>query len=84
MNTTGTINLNDKNQVLGYAFNREDGSLSLGSFISAAIGRKVVLQNISSKIDDFVFTETGQILYKLRVVYTNSSKTTVEYILRTV
>lgn len=80
--TEKSIDVNDANQVLGYAFNPVDSSLTTAPFLVGEVGREVRRAdtaggNLGGKAagDDFSYYEGTDLLYVIRVLYNDLSKT---------
>lgn len=80
--TDKSIDVNDGSQILGYAFNVVDNSLTTGSFLVGKIGRQVTRADtamgnlgMSAAGDDFAFFEGATLLYTLRILYADTDKT---------
>ena len=71
----------DPGQVQQLAFNDVDASLTTGGFLTAKVGRKIVqtISTTSSPNDTltFTFSENGTQLYQFKVIYTDSSYSTM-------
>lgn len=79
--TTKTMEINDSAQALGSAFNRVDNSLTTGSFLVGKVSRKVARADTDSGDlggaaagDDFSYSENGNLLYTIRVLYSDIDK----------
>lgn len=75
----GTI---DQEQIFGYVYNHSDKSLSTSSFLTGKAGRKVskvntAAENLGGSLagDDFIYSEEGDTLYTIRVLYSDVTKT---------
>lgn len=75
-NTDKSIQVNDASQVLGYVFNPSDNSLTTGSFLVGKVGRKIDLSLFDAVTEDYTYSEDGDTLYVIRIVYTDADKTT--------
>ena len=80
--TEKNIDINDASQVLGLAFNKMDNSLTTGSFLVGVVGRLVTRTDTAAPDlggaaagDDFAYTENGDPLYTLRILYSDVGKT---------
>lgn len=80
--TTKTMEINDSAQAIGAAFNRVDNSLTTGPFLVGKVNRKVSRINTAggnlggaAAGDDFSFSENGNLLYTIRVLYNDIDKT---------
>ena len=80
--TDKSIDVNDASQVLGYAFNPVDNSLTTAPFLVGVVGRKVQRVDTapgdlggSAAGDDFSYYEGTDLLYTIRVLYNDVGKT---------
>ena len=71
------------NNVLAAAYNAVDESLSTSTFVTAVVGRKIEITAISGTVDDIIHSQSGTVLYTLRVTYNNSAHDSVVSIERT-
>lgn len=80
-NTTKGFTDRDANQVQQLVFNDVDASLTTGGFLTGKVGRKIVqtISTTSSPNDTltFTFSENGIQLYQFKVIYTDSSYSTM-------
>jgi hypothetical protein len=74
----------DQQQIMQRAFNAEDNSLSVGSFLAGKVGLKVQREVISATIDDFHYKDGSTVLYTIRVTYDDADHTNVNSAERTV
>ncbi len=63
----------DASQVLQAAYNDNDGTIAVGSFVAGKLGHKVERSIVNPTTDDFEFYDNAILLYTIRVVYTNSA-----------
>lgn len=84
MSTTKRMSERDANQTLQMSFNDVNDTLSVDGFVVGKVGRAVERNIISSTIDDYEFYEGSDLLYTLRVTYSNSSHDDVNRVERTV
>lgn len=82
--TDKDVSVNDASQVLGYAFNPVDNSLTTGSFLVGAVGREIQRAdtsggNLAGKAagDDWSFYEGADLLYVIRVLYNDVGKSDI-------
>lgn len=80
--TDKSVEVNDASQVLGYAFNPVDNSLTTGSFLVGQVGRQVTRTDTAGGNlggqpagDDFSYYEGSDLLYTIRILYSDSAKT---------
>jgi hypothetical protein len=75
--TKPTSDLSGDNVLRG-SFNSEDNSISVNGFLVGKIGRKVEqtisTTTVANDTETFVFSESGTILYSIRVIYTNGTR----------
>jgi len=64
----------DANQTLRFAFNEQDRTLAVGSFITTKINHKVVKANTSSTIEQYSYYDGTNLLYVIEVEYTTTTK----------
>lgn len=68
-------------QVLRKVFNSEDGSLTNASFLVGKVGRKVAQEITTTTVADdtetFTYSEDGETLYVIDIVYTDATRSTV-------
>jgi hypothetical protein len=64
----------DANQVLKLAFNDVDKSLTTAGFVVGKLGHKIEKINVSATIEDYNYYDDAELLYTVRVTYTDSSK----------
>lgn len=76
-NRTAKRNSSDDGfQTLQGAFNEEDKSISIGSFLQSLVGRKVEIADGGAS-EVITFSENGVTLYVLTLTYTDASKGTL-------
>ena len=80
--TTKPLSDRDYAQTLRGAFNDSDKSFTVNSFIVGKIGHKVVRTNYLTTGDDFSFYDNASLLYTIRINYTDTTKTVLDYIER--
>lgn len=85
--STKPLSQQDPQETLQYAFNDSDGSHNINGFLVAVVGRRIDLTisstNISNDTETYAFSENSIALYTLQVVYTDGTRTTMLYALRT-
>lgn len=64
----------DMEQAVKYAFNDQDRTIAVGTFVSGLVGRKVTRTDFDSVTEDYTYTEGALTLYVLRVIYTDVTK----------
>jgi hypothetical protein len=71
----------DGNQTLQNAFNDVDSTITTNGFLVGKVGRKIELSisttTVANDTETYEFSEDGEILYTLRVIYTNGSRETL-------
>ncbi len=69
------------------AFNDEDASISVQSFVTGKVGRKIefaiITTNVTNDTQVITFTEDGTILYVLTLIYADASLNTLLSVERT-
>lgn len=82
--TTKPLSYRDANQTLQGAFNDVDKSLTSAGFLVGKIGHKVTRTDTSGGFltgsqtgDDYTFYDSSLLLYTLRIIFTDSSKTII-------
>lgn len=75
-NTAKLLSNRDGFQTLQAAFNEEDFSISIGSFLQSKVGRRVEIGGAGA-VEVFSFSENGIPLYELTLTYTDGTKTTL-------
>lgn len=73
-NTTKSKSDLDGNQTLKGAFNDSDASFTVGSFVTAKVGHKIVRSVVSATTDDYSYYDGVTLLYTIRVIYATSAK----------
>lgn len=76
-NTSKDLTDRDYQQTLKHSYNDVDGTLSVNGFLVGLVGRKVTRTLTDSITEDFEFSENGTVLYTLRLVYTDSTLSTL-------
>lgn len=74
----------DQQQILQRAYNKENATVAVDGFIVGKVGRKVVRSDITSSSEDYSFYDSTTLLYTIRITYTDSSKSTLSQVERTV
>lgn len=77
----------DQQQVLKKSYNKETATLGVDGFIAGKVGRKIVRSvettTVLNDTEVFAFSEDGQDLYTLKVVYSDASLETLVSVERT-
>jgi hypothetical protein len=77
--TTKKSTRKDGMQTLQMAFNDTDASITTNGFLVGKVGHKVTLEvattSSSNDTEVYTFLDGEQLLYKLKLVYTDSTKT---------
>lgn len=85
--TTKSISDVDGQQTLQRAFNDSDASHNVNGFLVAVVGRRVDLAigttNVANDTETFSFSENSLALYTLQIVYTDATRVTMLYAVRT-
>ncbi len=78
MSTTKTLSRKDSEQALRSSFNDSDSTLSVNGFLVGVVGRKVEVAVTTTTVPDdtevFTFSENGNQLYELTLIYTDGSR----------
>ena len=82
--TTKRLSEFDANQTLQGSYNDVNATISVDGFVTGKVNRAVDFVSVSSTIDDLQFTEDSNILYVIRLTYTNSTKSALLRVERTV
>lgn len=68
----------DYEQTLQSAYNDENATLSVDGFLTGKVGRKVELTisttTVLSDTETYNFSENGNSLYSIRIIYTDGSR----------
>lgn len=64
----------DSGQTLQFAFNENERSLSVGSFITGKINHKIVKANTTSTIEQYSYFDNLTLLFIVEVEYVDSTK----------
>lgn len=80
--TSKRLSEKDYSQTLQGAYNEVDKTLSVNGFIVGKVGHKVVRTDYLTTGDDFNFYDGTTLLYTIRVNYTTSAKSTLDYVER--
>lgn len=85
--TTKPLTDVDPLQTLQRSFNDSDASLNVNGFLVGVVGRRIDLAisttNVANDTETYSFSELTVPLYTLQVVYTDGTRTTMLYALRT-
>lgn len=73
-NSSKPMSSNDMEQTLKFAFNEEEKSISVGSFITGKVGHKIEVAVVSPTVDDFQYYDGATLLQTIRVTYTDNTK----------
>lgn len=74
----------DQTQIFQKAYNKEEGTIAVGSFVAGKVGHKIIRDIVSATVDDFSYYDGSNLLYTLRVTYNNASHDEVDQVERTV
>lgn len=79
--TSKPMSLNDADQGIRYAFNRSDASLTTSGFVTAKVGHKITLAisttNVTDDTETYSFYDGANLLYTLRIIYTDGTRETM-------
>jgi hypothetical protein len=64
----------DPSHAIRFAFNEQDKTIAVGSFVASKINHKVTKANTTSTIEQYSYYDGSTLLYIVEVEYTNSSK----------
>lgn len=72
----------DADQVLKYAFNDVDATISTNGFLVGEVGRQVLLVVTTTTVPNDTYTYSfydpiGILLYQIRIIYTDSTQATL-------
>lgn len=73
-NTTKPKTELDSGQVLQFAFNQNERSLSTGSFITGKIGHKITLTLVDAITEDYTYFDNSTLVQRLRIIYADATK----------
>jgi len=74
----------DQQQIIQKVFNKEEGTLAVGTFVAGKVGHKIERAVISATVDDYSYYDGATLLYTIRVTYNNSTHDDVDSVERTV
>lgn len=69
---------------LRLAFNDQDNTLAVGSFVTSKAGHKITLTLVDSVTEDYSYLDDSVLLMVLRVIYTDGTKATLSSVERIV
>lgn len=81
--TTKRMSELDQTQIIQKVFNKEEGTLAVGTFVAGKVGHKITRTVISATVDDYSYFDGSNLLYTLRVTYNNASHDDVDQVERT-
>lgn len=85
--TTKAISDVDGQQTLQRAFNDSDASHNVNGFLVGVVGRRIDLAvsttTIANDTETYAFSENSLALYTLQIVYTDGTRSTMLYAVRT-
>lgn len=81
--TTKQTAIIDSANVLKQAFNVEDKSITVNSFLVGKVGHKVTRAVVSPTVDTFSYADGSTVLYVLTVTYTNAGHDDIVSVERT-
>lgn len=80
-NTRKQLSNLDSAQTLQGAFNEEDKSFTISGFLVGKVGHKflkdIETTNVSDDTEVFSYYDDDNLLYKLKIIYTDSNRTDV-------
>jgi len=74
----------DDDNAIKQAFNIEDKSLTINSFLVGKVGHKITRTVISPTVDDYSFFDGAVLLYTYRITYSNAGHDDINQAERTV
>lgn len=77
------ISSTDYENAIRYAFNDTDKSVSTSSFVTGKIGHKIIRTDIDSITEDFSYYDNSNLLYTIRIIYTDASQEKIVSVERT-
>jgi hypothetical protein len=80
--TTKPLSERDYAQTLRGSFNDSDKSFTVNGFVTAKVGHRIVRTDYLTTGDDFSFYDGVNLLYTIRVSYTDSSKSVLSSVER--
>ncbi len=83
-NTTKVMTDKDSGQTLQAAYNEVNATLGVDGFVTGKVGRKIVRTAVSGTVDDFEFFEGSNLLYTIRITYSNATHDDINQVERTV
>lgn len=83
MATEKTMSPKDADQSIRTSFNDLDASLAISSFLVGQVGRKIDVSYPDTVTEVYNFSENGDALYELTIVYTDATKASLESAERT-
>ncbi len=77
----------DSTQNIQRSYNDVNASLTMDGFLTGLVGRRIDLAisttNLTNDTETYTFSENGTQLYIYKIVYTDGSRSTMLYALRT-
>jgi len=77
----------DQQQIFKRSYNEESGTLGVDGFVAGKVGRKVVRSitttNVANDTEVFTFSENGEHLFTIQVVYADDTLATLVSVERT-
>ena len=81
MNTQKPLSDRDANQTLQSSYNQVDGSLQISGFLTGRVGHKVEFATTTTSTTDdtqiITFSDNGNELYELTLIYTDATQQTL-------
>lgn len=86
-NTQKPLSDVDSQQTLQRAFNDVNATISTDGFLTGLVGRRIDLTisqtNVANDTETYAFSESGTALYTLKIVYTDGTRSTLLFAVRT-
>lgn len=77
----------DADQTLQSSYNDSDGTISTNGFLVGVVGRRIDLAisttNVANDTETYAFSENSNALYTLQIVYTDGTRATMLFAVRT-
>lgn len=70
--------------VLRNVHNPADGTIGVNGFIVGKVGHKITRTDIDAVTEDYSFFDGSNLLYTIRVIYSDSTRATLSSVERTV
>jgi hypothetical protein len=83
-NTTKPFSERDGQQTLQASFNDVNSTLEVDGFIVGRVGRRITRTLVNPTTEDYSFFDNTDLLYTIRIVYTDSTRSDLVSVERTV